>query len=308
MKTYIFFLPALCLHSILLAPAKRTSTEEQKLTQAQVTAPKKADEVLHSPRHTQSQNASTPSALALALSAKELKEIQEIEATAEKIKQQQTIDEKIKALEDLRITGWDTADLDEKVDPCTTKPKPTLLQQVLSIPTRLWTEHVTNRNRIEHIIKFSGTPVYIILLWKLKSHQFKEFIQDLNEENPREGYRWIDEGISRIIQDNNEVLAMKLIDAAKPYKRELIESTKKEIIAYLNHYADKNRKALLMEIEEYEKQAAEVATLMKIIEDPTNTKHESIPVERIEQYALEHALQITQQATESYLPKTLTFK
>ncbi len=243
-------------------------------------------------------------------SAEDIKTIASVQQFQEQLEQTEMTEKAIANLHERlkheRTAGWDTLTPEDEVP--STKPMPpapTFLTMLQKIPLDFWEKHVTNPNRIEYVLHFSGVKTYIILLQKLKENGFHPFIQDLNTNNAGEGNRWIDEALNQAIKDKREDIVRKIILAARAYKEALPKTTLLNVVYFLNHCADKKRKALAADNEDY---ASDIHQLARIIQqaDPDNLESLEIPKEYLEQSAHQAALTLTQSATAGYLPKIIT--
>lgn len=245
-------------------------------------------------------------------STEEIEKITSVQHFKDQFEQTEMAEKKIaelhKKLKESREAGWDTLTPEDEIP--STKPVPpaaTVLTQLTEIPQHLWEKYVTNPNRIEHFLRFSGMKTYLILLQKLKENEFTLFIKDLNTNNAEEGNRWIDEALNQAIEDNREETTRKMMAAANPYKRALPITTRQKVVAFLTLCADKKRKSLAADLEDY---ATDIATLANIIQeaDIDNPKQPIISKEDLERSSHQAALTLTQQATAGYLPRPATDK
>ena len=240
----------------------------------------------------------------------EIEKITSVQHFKDQFEQTEMTEKKIaelhKKLKESREAGWDTLTPEDEV-PSTkpVPPAPTLLTQLTEIPQQLWESYVTNPNRIEHFLRFSGMKTYFILLQKLKENEFTLFIKDLNTSNAGEGNRWIDEALNQAIEDNREETTRKMMAAANPYKKALPITTRQKVVAFLITCADKKRKALAADNEDY---ATDIHQLARIIQeaDPESLELLEIPKEHLEDSAHQAALTLTRNATAGYLPKSIT--
>ncbi len=245
-------------------------------------------------------------------STEEMQKIESVQHFKDQFEQTEMTEKKIaelhKKLKESREAGWDTLTPEDEIP--STKPVPpaaTILTQLTEIPQHLWEKYVTNPNRIEHFLRFSGMKTYLILLQKLKEHEFNEFIKDLNANNADEGNRWIDAGLNEAVEDNREETTRQIMLAAKPYKTAVPITTRQKVVAFLTLCADKKRKALTADNEDY---ATDMAKLASIIQeaDIDNPKQPIISKEDLERSSHQAALTLTQQATAGYLPRPATDK
>lgn len=246
-----------------------------------------------SPNH-QTINPGTPR-----FSAEEIKRVQKIQETEAQLSKELKL-----SLEE----GWIT--FTEHDAPAQAKPisQKSWLEQFAELPKAWWQEHVTDKNRVEHFMRYAGlVRTYVILLQKHQTHELDVFIKDLNESNDGEGNRWLDEALVHAIKDEREDTTRKIMTFAIPYKEGLTPLTRALVYKFLITRADMKQKALAQDHEDY---AHDMNALARVIQATTNIDPEipEISVEILEESARATALTLTKCATGGYLPKLLDQK
>ncbi len=233
------------------------------------------------------------------LSAEEIQRVQDIQETAKTLfkRFKQSLDE-----------GWVT--FTEHDTPAQAKPVSTKswVEKFAGLPKAWWQEHITDKNRVEHFMRYAGiVRTYVILCQKQQAGELELFIKDLNESNDGEGNRWLDEALVHAIKDGRENTTRKLLNFSIPYLEGITPLTRSSVRDFLIKRAEQKRKALETEHEEF---AHDMHDLARTIQATTNTDPQipMIPIETLEDISRATALALTKGATGGYLPRIVEKK
>jgi hypothetical protein len=215
--------------------------------------------------------------------------------------------DKKELLRQAREAGFDTL-APEDEEAVTTKgpiPGKSWLASFSELPKQWWQEHITDQNRLEHFMRYAGiVRTYTILLQKMQHDALNPFIDDLNKSNAGEGNRWLDEALNQALEDRHERTTMKIMHAAIPYKAALTPLTRKNVLIFLNSWADKQRRYFEEDCNDFSTGMNEIADIMRHAEQDMPEIPQIAP-EIFEQSARESVLALTKCATAGYLPRAI---
>jgi hypothetical protein len=199
--------------------------------------------------------------------------------------------------------GWVTCtELDEtpKTSPLTEK---SWLSKFTELPSTWWNDHVTDLNRIEYFARYAGIVRTYIILWQKKEEgKLGLFIEDLNTNNAGEGYRWVDEALAQAVEDQRPEITRNLMKASTPYKKAITRFTLDKVTNFLTELAEKKRKALAQDLEDYVNDISDLSDTIQEAEN-LNAKIPAISIEKLESSAHETALKLTEFSSGGYLPR-----
>lgn len=205
--------------------------------------------------------------------------------------------------------GWVTCteldDAPKATGPLTEK---SWLTKFAELPSTWWNDHVTDLNRIEHFARYAGiVRTYIILWQKKEAGKLNLFIEDLNTNNAGEGHRWIDEALAQAVEDQRPEITRNLMKASIPYKKALTPFTLQKVTKFLTELAERKRKALAQDLEDYVNDISDLSDTIQESEN-LNSKIPSVSIEKLESSARATALNLTEVSSSGYLPRKATQK
>ena len=234
------------------------------------------------------------------LSVEEIKTIEAIQKEANR----QLSPEELQKIKESSAEGWITG-MEEIDGPSKiNRPSPkSWLEFFAKLPKAWWQEHVTDKNRVEHFMRYAAVVrTYAILLEKYKNGKLAEFINDLNRSNDGEGNRWLDEALVHAVNDQLEDITRTIMKFSIPYREALSQLTLNSVRDFLLLKAEQKRKALEADNIDY---ALDMLDLAKTIQSATATepKMSELSIETLEEIAKTTASTLTKGATAGYLPR-----